>query len=72
MRKCYVPLALLGISGLGLLILTNAGRRGLRWALEHAHKAPDALLDFNQRAQAELERIQVALNRVAETLETAR
>jgi len=69
MRKWYVPLAVLGLGGLGALLLTENGRRGLRWAVANAHRAPKALLDWNEAAQRELDRIQTALNRVAESLD---
>jgi hypothetical protein len=71
MRKWYVPLTVLGVSGLGLLFLTDRGRQGLRWAARNLHHAPAALLGWNEMAQRELDRIQSALNRVAETLESA-
>ncbi len=71
MRKWYLPLAVLGVGGIGLLVLSEGGRRALRWLMERANEAPDALLDFNARAEQELERIQGALNRLADSLETA-
>ena len=71
MRKWYVPMTLFGLSGLGLLFLTDRGRQGLRWAANNLHRAPDTLLGWNELAQHELDRIQSALNRVAETLESA-
>ena len=72
MRKWYVPLAVLGFGGLGLLVLTDRGRRGLRWAMERMDDAPDTLAEWNDAAQRELERIQTALNRVATSLEAVR
>jgi hypothetical protein len=68
MRSWYVPLTIVGISGLGLLFLTNRGRQALRWMAENLHHA----IEWNEAAQRELDRIQVALNRVAESLEAAR
>jgi hypothetical protein len=70
MRKWGLPLTVLGVSGLGLLFLTNRGRQGLRWAAHNVHRAPETLLNWNDVAQRELDRIQSALNRVAETLES--
>ena len=70
MRKWYVPLAVLGVSGVGALILSETGRRALRWMWDHAHEAPEALADFNERIENELDRIQTALNKVADTLES--
>ena len=71
MRKWGLPLTVLGVSGLGLLFLTARGRQGLRWAARNVHRAPETLLSWNDVAQHELDRIQSALNRVAETLESA-
>jgi hypothetical protein len=68
MRSWYVPLTILGISGLGLLFLTDRGRQALRWMADNLHHA----IEWNEAAQRELDRIQVALNRVAESLEAAR
>ncbi len=71
MRKWYVPVTVLGITGLGVLVLTERGRTALRWMYENLHRAPDALLEWNEAAQRELDRIQTALNRVAASLEPA-
>jgi hypothetical protein len=70
MRKWYVPLALLGMSGVGALVLSDTGRRALRWVWDHAHEAPEALADFNERIEGELDRIQSSLNKLADSLET--
>ena len=68
-NKWYVPVAVVGLSGLGLLFLTARGRTALRWLFENLHRAPDALLGWNEAAQRELDHIQSALNRVASTLQ---
>jgi len=65
MRKWYVPLAVLGIAGVGALLLTNRGRQTLRWLSENLQRA----VEWNEAAQRELDRIKIALNRVAESLE---
>jgi hypothetical protein len=72
MRKWYAPVALLGLGGLGLFLLTERGRGSLRWLSANLHRAPEKLLGWNEAAQRELDHIQQALNRVAETLQTAR
>jgi hypothetical protein len=69
MRKWMMPLTVLGVGGLGYLFLSERGRQGLRWIAENLHRAPDAFLDWNEAAQRELDRIQIALNRVAQSLE---
>jgi hypothetical protein len=72
MRKYYVPLTVVGLSAVSLLFLTDRGRQGLRWLAANFHRAPKALLDWNEAAQRELDRIQMALNRVADSLEGTR
>jgi hypothetical protein len=71
MRKWYVPITVIGIGGLGLLFATDAGRRGLHRLLVALERSPEALADFNEFAQNELDRIESALNRVAASLESA-
>jgi len=69
MRKWYVPVTVIGLSGVGLLVLTNRGRNAARWLFENMHRAPGTLLEWNEAAQRELDHIQAALNRVAQSLE---
>ena len=69
MRKWYVPLTVLGVSGLGMFFLTDRGRQTLRWIAENIHRGPDKLLEWNEAAQRELDLIQTALNHVAESLQ---
>lgn len=72
MRKVYVPLTLLGLGGLGWLILTERGRQALRLIGECLRQGPGRLLEWNEAAQRELDRIQVALNRVSQSLQAVR
>ncbi len=71
MRKVYVPLTVLGLGGLGWLCLSGRGRDALRWIGENLQQGPSRLLEWNEAAQRELDRIQVALNRMAESLQAA-
>jgi DNA-binding MarR family transcriptional regulator len=71
MRKVYVPLTMLGLGGLGWLFLTERGREALRWVGENLPRGTEQLLEWNEAAQRELDRVQMALNRVAESLEAA-
>ena len=70
MRKWYGPLALLGMGGVGALVLSESGRRAMRWMWEHANEAPERLADFNERIEDELDRIQRSLNKLADSLES--
>ncbi len=72
MRKWYLPITVVGLGGLGYLFLTERGRQAMRWALEHFQEAPEKFLEWNEAAQRELDRIQIALNRVSDSLEGAR
>ncbi len=75
MRKWYLPMTVMGLGGLGVLLFTDRGRKLIRWAAESMPHAQSALAEWNETAQRELDRIQTALNRVAESLdslETAR
>jgi hypothetical protein len=72
MRKVCVPLTVLSLGGLGCLFLSERGRDALRWIGENLQQGPGRLFEWNEAAQRELDRIQVALNRVAESLEAVR
>jgi hypothetical protein len=72
MRKWYVPLAVLGVSGVGVVLLSPRGRAALRWLADNLQRAPEQLLEWNEAAQRELDHIQAALNRVAASLEAVR
>lgn len=71
MQKWFLPLTVLGLGGLGLLVLSDRGQDALQWVFDKLDEAPDQFNDWNARAQEELDRIQMALNRVAESLEVA-
>jgi len=69
MRKWTMPLTLLGLGGLGYLILSERGQQALRWVAEYVSRGPEKFLEWNESAQRELDRIQEALNRVADSLQ---
>lgn len=69
MRRWYVPLAVLGLGSLGVVLLSERGRRGLRSFLQNLDQVPDRLLEWNDGLQDELNRIQTVLDRVAESVE---
>jgi hypothetical protein len=61
---------MLGIGGLGALILSERGRQALDWIFDRIDEAPDRIAEWNDAAQQELEKIQNALNEIADTLQT--
>lgn len=70
MRKWFVPLTMLGIGSLGALILSERGRKAMDWIFDRIDEAPDRIAEWNDTAQFELEKIQSALNEIADTLQT--
>lgn len=68
MRKWYLPMTVLGLGGLGVLLFTDRGRRALALLAEYLPEAPERFAEWNEAAQRELDRIQSALDHVAETL----
>ncbi len=70
MRKWTMPLTLLGLGGgIGFLILSERGQQAMRWMAENLSRGPDKFLEWNETAQRELDRIQAALNEVADSLQ---
>jgi len=69
MRRWYVPLTVLGLGSIGAFLLTERGRSALRAIFEGFEQAPDRLLELNDTFQSELDRIQAALDQIAESLD---
>lgn len=72
MRKWYIPLTVLGLAGLGALVLTRRGREALSWLKENFEKAPEALSQWNETAQRELERLRLAIDQLSDSFGIAR
>lgn len=71
MRKSWaLPLTVVGLGSLGALLFSDRGRRAIGWVMARVNEAPDRLAEWNDTAQAELDRIQIALNEIAESLQT--
>jgi hypothetical protein len=68
MRKWFVPLTVLSVGGIGAFLLTDRGRETLRRWRARFDEAPERWVEWNENAQLELERIQAALNQIAESL----
>ena len=69
MRKWAVPLTVLGLGGLGALAFSRRGRNAVKWVIEQIPEAPEHFANLNDAAQSELDRIQNALNEIAESLQ---
>ena len=67
MRRWYIPATVLGLGGLGAFLLSQRGRSLMRTVRERVGSR--RLMEWNEAAQAELERIQSALNSIAESLQ---
>jgi hypothetical protein len=59
----------LGLGSIGAFLLSERGRNSLRAMSENLDEVPERWLEWNDSAQSELDRIQAALNRIAESLE---
>jgi len=59
----------MGIGGMGALLFSERGRAALRKILAKFGQAPDRLLEWNDSLPIELDRIQAALDRIAESLD---
>jgi hypothetical protein len=69
MRKWYVPLTVAGVGGLGVFLLSESGRKALRWIAQYVRWNSEGLLEWNEGAEAELQRLQAALRAITETLQ---
>jgi hypothetical protein len=69
MKNWLLPIAVLGVSGIGLLFASDRGRTQLRAFLDHLTSSEDPFGQFNKAIETELEHIQRALDHLSETLE---
>jgi len=69
MRKWYLPLTIAGISGLGILLLSESGKELLQWVRRNFRISSEGLLEWNETAESELERIRAALSALADSLQ---
>lgn len=69
MKKWYVPVTLLGLSGLGLLFASERGRVRVRRVVDQLMEHGDPLGEFNKFCEEQLQTIQESLDRLAEALE---
>jgi hypothetical protein len=69
MKNWYVPVTLLGLSGLGLLFASERGRARVRRVVDQFLEHGDPLGEFNKFCEDQLQMIQENLDRLAEALE---
>ncbi len=67
MRKWFLPLTVLGLSGVGVFLASEAGRNLVLRAIKGVSEAPESFELWNETAQRELDQIQVRLDQLAET-----
>jgi hypothetical protein len=72
MKNWFIPLAVLGVSGLGLLCASERGRGQVRAFFDRLLENGDPLGEFNKFVDEQLTAIQHALDSVAEALEEPR
>lgn len=69
MKNWFLPVTVLGLSGLGLLFASERGRERVRQALDKLMEHGDPLGEFNKFCEDQLETIQRNLDRISEALE---
>ena len=69
MKNWLIPVAVLGVSGLGLLCASERGREQVRNLFERLLEHGDPLSEFNKFVDDQLTAIQNALDSLAEALE---
>ena len=72
MKNWFLPVTVLGLSGLGLLFASERGRERVRQALDKLMEHGDPLGEFNKFCEDQLETIQRNLDRISEALEGPR
>jgi len=69
MRKWYVPLTIAGIGGLAAFLLSESGQGAVHWLARSLRWNSQGLLEWNESAEAELQRIQNAIAALAESMQ---
>jgi hypothetical protein len=69
MKNWFVPIAVLGLSGLGLLCASERGRAQVRALFGRMARSGDPLGEVNKVFDEQLNAIQNTLDRLAEALE---
>jgi hypothetical protein len=69
MKHWFIPIAVLGVSGLGLLFASERGREQVRVFFDRLMAHGDPLGEFNKFVDEQLDAIQRGLDSLAEALE---
>ena len=69
MKNWFTPLAILGVSGLGLACTSESVQGKMRLFLERLSRGEDPLRDVNKFVDEQLKTIQRTLDSLAEALE---
>lgn len=68
--KWMLPLAVFGLGSMGVLMMSDRGLQAVQWMAQRLVEAPRRFQEWNEAAQSELERVQAALDRMVQSLET--
>ena len=71
MKNWLLPIAVLGVSGLGLVFATESGREQMRGFFDRMSAHGDPFGEFNKFLDEQLTAIQRTLDSLAEALEEA-
>jgi hypothetical protein len=71
MKNWLLPIAVLGVSGVGLMIVNDRARAKVREFFDHLAQSEDPFGEFNQAVEQQLEYIQSTLDRLSEALEAS-
>ncbi len=69
MKKWYMPLAVLGIGTVGALLLSERGRQALRWIADSLEFHHQKMMEWNEAAEREIDRLEQALDRIAASID---
>ena len=72
MKNWLLPIAVLGLSGLGLMCASTRGRRKLHAFFDHMAKNSDPLGELDNALEGQLDTIQRSLDRLSQALESPR
>jgi hypothetical protein len=69
MKNWLLPIAVLGVSGVGLVFANDRARARVREFFDHLSQSEDPFGEFNRAIDAQLANIQNTLDRLSEALQ---